>query len=252
MSLAALAVYLAASAAAQNPMYGANTAPAAPPETVAASTAPAAASTTTAPSGEASGRGFKVGGAEPKAKLARPLHAVIHKDAADWEPLSLRAGGVPGSADDAVSLKVVKIKGRMKGENSRARSSARLHKGKKDSRWLVISVYPKSLERRRTHFEVRLRIFEGFVEEAEAAAVTVTDRRRTSGRPLDSFDLREQAIEYESEKPGSGQIVVAELDPRPGASARNSGRLEKAEFADKDLGFVNLSWSVSGLKAPGK
>jgi hypothetical protein len=25
-----------------------------------------------------------------------------------------------------------------------------------------------------------------------------------------------------------------------------------AVFADKDLGFVNLSWSVSGLRAPGK
>lgn len=253
MSLVSLALCIAASAAAQNPMYGAEAPPAASTSAVAASTAAVAASSSTAPSDDASGRGFKVGGEEPKPKLARPMHAVIHKDAADWEPVGLRAGGVPGAAENTAALKVVKIKGRMKGENSKARSAARLHKGKKDSVWLVISVYPKSLERRRTHFELRFRVFEGFVEDVEAAAVTVTDRRRQkSDRLLDSWDLRDQAIEYESERPGSGQFVVAELDPRPGASARNSGRLEKAEFAHKDLGFVNLSWSVRGLKPLGK
>ena len=251
MSIVALAVYLAASAAAQNPMYGANTVPETSTAAVAESsgTAPAGA----APADDSTGRGFKVGGGEPKAKLSRPMHAVIHKEAADWEPLGIRAGGVPGSADNAASLKLVKVKGRLKGENTRARSAARLHKGRKNSLWLIVSVYPKSLERRRTHFELRFRLVEGFVEEVEAAAVTVTDRRhQKSGRLLDSYDLREQAIEYQSEKPGSGQFIVAELDPRPGASARNSGRLEKAEFADKDLGFVNLSWSVTGLRPLGK
>lgn len=247
------AVLLAATAAAQNPMYGADKAPAASTATVAASTAAVSASTSTAPTDETAGHGFKVGGDAPKPKLARPLHATIHKDAVDWEPLGLRVGGVPGAAENAAALKVVKVNGRMKGENSKARSVARLHKGKKDSVWLVISLYPKSLERRRTHFELRFRVFEGFVEDVEAAAVTVTDRRRQkSDRLLDSWDLRDQAIEYESERPGSGQFVVAELDPRPGAAARNSGRLEKAEFAHKDLGFVNLSWSVRGLKALGK
>lgn len=249
MSLVSLALCIAASAAAQSPMYGANAAPETSTAAVAASTAAVAVSSA-APASEdgSTGRGFKVGGGEPKPKLSRPMHAVIHKDAVDWEPLSLRVGGVPGSADNAVALRVVKIKGRMKGANSRARSAARLHKGPKNSTWLVISLYPKSLEARRTHFELRFRLVEGFVEEAAAAAVKVTDRRRQkSSRLLDSFDLRAQAIEYESEQPGSGQITVAELDPRPGSSARNSGRLEKAEFAHKDLGFVNLSWSVRGL-----
>ncbi|MBI2387327.1 MAG: hypothetical protein HYV14_15145 [Elusimicrobia bacterium] len=249
----ALAVHIAASAAAQSPMYGAAAPPAASTGAVASSTAAAASSSSTAPADEAAGRGFKVGGDEPKPKLSRPMHAVIHKDAVDWEPLGLRVGGVPGAAENTAALKVYKVKGRLKGDNSKARSAARLHKGKKDSVWLVISLYPKSLERRRTHFELRFRVFEGFVEDVEAAAVTVTDRRRQkSDRLLDSWDLREQAIEYESERPGSGQYVVAELDPRPGSSARNSGRLEKAEFADKDLGFVNLSWSVRGLKPLGK
>ncbi len=246
---------LAAAAAAQSPMPyqkpDAAAAPAAAPP--AASTETVTASSSTAPTDEVAGHGFKVGGTAPKAKLSRPMHAVIHKEAADWEPLALRVGGVPGSAENAVALKVVKVKGRMKGENTKARSAARLHKGAKDSRWLAISLYPKALERKRTHLELRFRIFEGFVEEVQAAAVTVTDRRRPpSAKLLDSYDLREEGIEYQEERPGSGQFVVAELDPRPTAAAANSGRLEKAEFADKDLGFVNLSWSVKGVRAPGK
>ncbi len=187
-----------------------------------------------------------------QAKIVRSLHAVIHKDAGDWEPLSLRAGGVPGSADNSVSLKVLKVKGRLKGDHAKAKAAARLHKGAKDSRWLVISLYPKALERKRTHLEIRFRIFEGFIEEAQAAAVTVTDRRPEPSRRRDSFDLREEGVEYQEEQPGSGQLVIAALDPRPGASSVNSGRLEKAEFADKDLGFVNLSWSVNGVRAAGK
>ena len=251
MRQALLAVVLAAPTAAQSPMYGADAAPAASTATVSASTSTVSVSTSAPSIDDVAGHGVKVGGGAPKVKLARPMHAVIHKDAVDWEPLSLREGGVPGSAETAVALKVVKIKGRMKGDNSKARAYSRVHKGVRDSRWLVISVYPKSLERRRTHFEIRLRVVEGFVEEVEAAAVIVTERRRleTPKRPRDSYDLREEGIEYQEERPGSGQLVVAELDPRPGSAAANSGRLEKAEFADKDIGFVNLSWSVHGLPA---
>ncbi len=190
--------------------------------------------------------------AKAKTNIAGSLHAVIHKDAADWEPLSLREGGVPGSADNSVSLKVLKVKGRLKGDRAKAKATARLHTGDKDSRWLVISLYPKALERRRTHLEIRFRVFESFIEEAQAAAVTVTDRRPETPRVRDSFDLREEGTEYQEEQPGSGQFVVAELDPRPGASSVNSGRLETAEFADKELGFVNLSWSVKGVRAAGK
>lgn len=188
-----------------------------------------------------------------KARTSRSIHAVIHKDAVDWEPVSLRTGGTPGSAGNTITLKVLKLKGRLKGEIAKAKSAARLHKGIKDSRWLAISLYPKALERRRTHFEVRFRIFEGYIEEVEVAAVTVTDRRRPpSARLLDSYDLREEGIEYQEERPGSGQLIVAELDPRPGEASVNSGRLEKAEFADKTLGFVNLSWSVKGVRAAKK
>ena len=128
MSRGLLAVLLAVSAAAQSPMpYEKKTEPAAPAVSTAtetASTSTVTTSSSTAPTDEVAGHGFKVGGGAPKVKLTRPMHAVIHKDAADWEPLSLREGGVPGSADDSVSLKVMKVKGRMKGENSKARASA--------------------------------------------------------------------------------------------------------------------------------
>lgn len=216
---------------------------------VAASTAAVESSTWTATFDDTSGRGFKVGEEEeaPKPKLTRPMHAVIHKDAADWEPLGLKQGGVPGAADNAVSLRVVKIKGRMKGENAKARSMARVHKGKKNSHWLVICLSSKPLERRRTHLELRFRVFEGFVEEVDAAAVIVTDRRPLA-KVLDSYDLRREGFEYQEEKPGSGQFVIAEFDHRPGNSSVNSGRLEKAEFAASALGFVNMSWAVKGVR----
>ncbi len=247
MRTAGLAVLLAASAAAQTGLPGYDkpaeqappTAPAVSTDTVAASTAPAGGD-------DAAGRGFKVGGDEPKPKLARPMHATIHKDAVDWEPLGLKTGGDPGQAENAAALKVVKVSGRMKGENSKATASARVHPGRKDSKWLIVSVRPKSLVRRSTHIEIRFRIFEGFVEEVEASAVTITDRRGAPKKPLDSRELREAGLEFQEEKPGSGMVIVSALDPRPGSGV-NAGRLEKAEFGDKDLGFVNLSWSAKGV-----
>lgn len=259
MTLAALVAALAASAAAQTGLPGydkpAGQAPAAPPAastaTVAASTAAVSASTataSTAPTDVAIHGGVSRAGGAPKVKLERPMHATIEKEAADWEPIGLKAGGDPGQAENGVTLKLVKSKGKLKGEASRAKSTAALHKGKKDSQWLVVSVRPKSLEKRRTHLEVRFRLFEGFVAEVVVAAVTVTDRRRAPSKPLDSFGLREEGIEYESEQPGSGLVVVSALDPRPKPGSRNSGKVEKAEFADPDLGFVNLSWSSTGVK----
>lgn len=253
MRTALLAVLLCGPAAAQTGLPGydkpADPAPAA--AAPAASTAAAVAVSTAPPSiDDVAGHGVKrAGGDAPKPKLARPIRATIHKDAKDWEPLSLREGGVPGGGENSVALKVVKVSGRMKGENTKSRSFAAMRNGRKNSRWLVISVHPKSLERRRTHFEVRFKIVEGFVEEAVAAAVTITDRRAPppAKRPLDSFELREQGIEYQEENPGSGSITVSELDPKPSASASNAGRLEKAEFADKDFGFVNFSWSAKGV-----
>jgi hypothetical protein len=255
---AALAVLLAASASAQTGLPGYDKAPektapavslsTAAADSVAPSTAAVSASSATvaAPTDEALHGGIKKGGGEPKVKLSRPMHATVHKDAVDWEPIGLREGGDPGQAETSVTLRLVKSKGKLKGEVSRAKATARVHKGKKDSVWLLVSIWPKSLEKKRTHFEIRFRVFEGFVEELEVAAVKVTDRRALP-KPLDSDQLRAEGIEYEAERPGSGLVVVSALDPKPSKTARNSGKLEKAEFADKDLGFVSLSWSATGV-----
>ncbi|UPT75165.1 MAG: hypothetical protein M0D55_05495 [Elusimicrobiota bacterium] len=120
MRAALLAVVLCGPAAAQTGLPGydkpADPAAAAPP---AASTETVSASTATAPADDSSGRGFKVGGDAPKPKLARPMRAVIHKDARDWEPLSLREGGIPGAGENVAALRVVKVKGRLKGRTRR-------------------------------------------------------------------------------------------------------------------------------------
>lgn len=239
MNFGVLAILLAAAACAG---MAAASAPASPSE-------PAAF---TPPTDEIAGRGFKIADGAPKARLARPIHAKIHREAADWEPLTLREGGIPGSLENAVSLKVLKVRGRLKGERTAAKAAARLHKGARDSRWLVIALHPKALERRRTHLEVRFRVFEGYVEEIKVAAVTVTDRRTLSARLYDSYDLRKEGVEYREEIPGSGDLTVAALDPRPGSASVNSGRLDNAEFGDPSLGFVSLSWSFKGVTPAGK
>lgn len=177
------------------------------------------------------------------------LHAVIHPDAKDWEPLSLRAGGDPGQAENAVVLRQVKSKGKLKGVASKAKATARVVVSKND-RWLVVSVFPKALEKARGHFEVRFRVVEGFVEDVKAQAVTVVDPRPGAGAGLDSYALRSEGIEFAEESPGSGQIAVSALDARPGKSAFNAGKLKLAEFAGKELGFADVSWSVRGLSAP--
>lgn len=234
MRAAALVAWLAVGAAAQSPAPDPDPAP-----------APAVKD-------EESGRGVKVAGDEPKKKLTRPMHAVIHADAKEWEPIGLLTGGVPGSGSNTVAVKVVKIKGRMKGENSKAAAIARLHDGRKESTWLVVSLYPASLAAKRTHFEVRLRVFEGFVENIQVAAITVTERRRKPSSPrLDAYELRAEGIEYQEDRPGSGRVLISALDPRPGKRALNSGRLEKAEFSQV-LGFVNLSWSLRGVTSSKK
>ncbi|HAZ08154.1 MAG TPA: hypothetical protein DCZ01_06465 [Elusimicrobia bacterium] len=207
-------------------------------QTAAVSTGPAAAQ---------AGPGVKAE-AEAKLKFKNLLHAVIHPEAKEWEPLSLQAGGDPGQAVNAVVLRQVKVKGKIKGASAKARASARLVRSK-DDRWLVVSIFPQALEKRRFHLEVRFRVVEGFIEDAKAAAVFVMDSRPGAGEGLDSFALRAAGVAFQEESPGSGQVLVSALDPRPGKTAFNAGRLKLAEFADADLGFVDASWSVRGLSA---
>lgn len=241
-----IALLLAAGAWAQSPMPyrgdeepKAAEAPAASTETVTASTETAAAVST---------GGVKVAAGE-KPRLKAALHVVIHPDAKDWEPLSLRAGGDPGQAESSVVLRQVRSKGKLKGAASKAKAVARVVSSKHD-RWLVVSVFPKALEKRRLHFEVRFRVVEGFVEDVKVQAVSVVDPRPGLGAGLDSHALRREGIEFQEESPGSGQITVSALDARPGKGTFNAGKLKLAEFADKELGFADVSWSVHGLSAP--
>lgn len=241
MNLAVL--LLAVCAAAQSPMP---TSGEEPPKTeaVAASTQPAAAAPAEAPVSH----GVKVAdGAKVRIKPA--LHAVIHPEAKDWEPVSLHAGGDPGQATSSAVLRQVRFKGKLRGETSRAKASARLIPSKED-RWLVVSIFPKALERKRGHFEIRFRLVEGFVEDVQVRAVTVVARDLHAGIGLDSYALRAGGIAFEEDSPGSAQILVSALDARPGKKAFNAGKLKLAAFAGKDLGYCDASWSVRGLTAP--
>ncbi len=246
---AALLLALASLAAAQSPLPYSNdgppsgTQPAAAP---AASTAAVVAASTETVVAVSTG-GVRVAG-EVKAKLTRPIHAVIHPEAKEWEPLSLRAGGDPGQAETKAILRQSKIKGRYRGAPSKAKAIARVYKAGHD-RWLIVSIFPKSLEKRRAHLEVRFRIAEGFIEEAGAALVSVVDRRRGLGAGLDSRELDARGIAFEEDTPSSGSILVAALDPRPSRSAFNAGTLKLAAFGDKDVGLADASWAATGLPA---
>ena len=247
---AALLLALAAVAAAQSPMpYSSEATAAAAP---AVSTAPAA-STTTAVSAstetvvETSTAGLHVAGGE-KPKLVRPIHAEIQADAKEWEPLSLRAGGDPEQAETKAVLREVQTHGKYKGTPSKAKAIARLRK-RKDDLWLIYSVFPKALEKRRAHVEVRLRLVESYVENVEASLLTVVDHRPTAGIGLDADELRARGIEFEEDSPASGSVLISALDPRPSKSAFNAGTLKLAAFGDEQVGLADVSWSVKGLPA---
>jgi hypothetical protein len=245
---AALLLASALNAAAQAPMpFNSSDAPATSSAPAVSSAAAVATSTAAAEVVVSTASGVRVAG-ETKTKLKRPIRATIHAEAKDWEPLSLKAGGDPALAESKAVLRQSKAKGKYKGTPSKAKATARLVKAKDDS-WLVISVFPKALEKRRAHFEVRLRLVEGFVENVKASLVAIVDRR-TGGALLNSDELRARGVEFEEDSPASGQILISALDPRPSKSAVNSGALKLAAFADKDAGLAEFSWSAAGLTAP--
>jgi hypothetical protein len=249
---ALLALALSLPAWAQSPMPYSGEAPAAPaPAAPAVSTqAAVAASTDTLSNVVTSTGGVKIGGGAPKAKLSRPMHAVIHPEAKEWEPVAVKAGGDPFQAETRLTLREEKVRGKYKGTTVKAAASARLYKTGQD-RWLVVRVFPKAaIEKRRLHYEVRLKIVEGFVEEVKAAAITVVDPRPEAGAGLDANELRENGVEFEEDSPASGTLLISAIDPRPSKSAVNSGALKLAAFSTKAGGLVDLSWSVKGLPAP--
>jgi hypothetical protein len=248
---AALLAAFAALAAAQSPMpYSGDAAPATSTAPAVSTAAAVPSSTDTLSNVVTSTAGVKIGGGAPKVKLSRPLHAIIHPDSKEWEPVALKAGGDPFQAETKVTLREEKARGKYRGANEKSTASARLYKAGQD-RWLVIRVFPKSLVAKRlVHFEVRLKIVEGFVEELKVAAVTVVDRRPGVGAGLDSYELRDQGVEFEEDSPDSGTVLISALDPRPSKSASNSGVLKLASFGSKVVGLADVSWSAKGLPAP--
>ncbi|MDX6768039.1 MAG: hypothetical protein SF051_00790 [Elusimicrobiota bacterium] len=227
-----LALLLALAAAAQEPA-------AAPAPEPAASTAPAP------------GDGVHVAGeepAKPKPALKRPMRATILKRSKDWEPVSLAEGGDPYQAATGATVRLLKTGKGYRGVRSKAKAAARAYPGKPGEAWLVVTVSPKELEKARKHFEVRLRVVEGFVEKVEVALVTVTDRR--AYKELDKPSLRRLGVAFEEESPGSAEVLVSALDPRPGKSSWNAGKVRLAAFADPQAGFADFSWSVKGVATP--
>jgi hypothetical protein len=248
---AALLLALAAGAAAQAPTFynapaAATPAPAVPPAP-AVSTAAAVDVSTLSATVSVSKGGFHVAG-DVKPKLTRPIRAIIPAEAKDWEPVSLKPGGDPVLAETKAVLRQAKVKGKLKGSASKAKATARLIKGK-DEQWLVLSIFPTALEARRAHFEIRLRLAEGFVENVKASIVTIVDRR-SGGALLNSDELRARGVEFEEDSPASGHVLISALDPRPSKTAFNGGTLKLAAFADENAGLVDVSWSVTGLTAP--
>lgn len=200
-----------------------------------------AVATSTAP-----GDGVHVAGDAPKPKLSRPIKAAIPKEAADWEPVGLTAGGDPYQAVTAATLRLVKSRGAYKGEKTKAKAAARAYPVKPGETLFIVAVFPRALEKRRKHFEIRLRVVEGNVEKAEAALVSVLDRR--AAPELDSVGLRRAGAAFEESNPGSGVIALAALDARP-RGGLNAGKLSHAGFADADVGFADVSWSVKRVEA---
>ncbi len=176
------------------------------------------------------------------------MKAVIHKAAQDWEPIGLKEGGDPYQAATGVTLRLVKTAKGQRGVRSKAKAVVRAYPGKPGESWLIIAVYPKDLEKKRKHFEVRLRVVEGFVEKVEAALITLTDRR--AYKELDKPALRRLGVAFEEENPGSGLVSIAALDPRPGRSSFNAGKLSLAAFADPLAGFADVSWSSKTVEKP--
>ena len=248
MTFALLALALSLPAAAQSPLPYSGDAPPATSTAPAVSTAAAVSTSTGAYADVATSTGgVKIGGGAPKAKLSRPMHAIIHPESKDWDPLALKAGGDPFQAETKVVVREEKVRGKYRGAGVKATASARLYKAGED-RWLVLRVFPKSpIFKRRVHFEVRLKIVEGYVEELKAAAVTIVDERRNVGAGLDANELRDKGIEFEEDTPASGTVLISALDPRPSKAAVNGGVLKLASFGSKVVGLADVSWSVKGL-----
>jgi hypothetical protein len=187
--------------------------------------------------------------AAPAKPSAPVLHVKVPDDGKDWQPLPVKAGGIPKQVQSQAILRSVKSSGKLKGENSPARGRVALNSDKGGT-WIVAGIFPEALSKSRAHFEVRLWVRKGVVENAQAALVRVMDRRPGGGEGLLAFELRDRAIDFSEETPSGGLVVISALDDRRSPKTFNAGTLSGASFASLDVGLAEVSWSVRGLNSP--
>jgi hypothetical protein len=209
---------------------GAQAAPVASTETVSSSTAAAVVAPAAAPE-------------KPAVVKSR---VIVHKEAADWEPVSVRLRPSAGGRS-SFEAKVRKVGGRERGLPSKVKVAARVHPAG-DDRWLVVSVYPVSLRPKRMHLEARFFIQEGYLEGVKVAAVRIVGGQWSpDDDKQDSFSLKAKGMDFNEQLPGGGEITLSVIDPGPGSRALNEGAVRHAFFGGEDLGFVNFSWSAAGV-----
>jgi hypothetical protein len=211
----------------------------APPPAVAPSTAAVEASTPAAAAPPAA----------PPAPSVRRSRVVVHKDAADWEPVSVRLKPAAGGRT-AFEYQIRKISGRYQGRKSPAKAAARVHPAGED-RWLVVRIHPAALRSLRVHLEARFLIQEGFLEKVELAKVRILGGAWSAeDEKEDSFTLRAKGADFNEQTPAGAEVELSAIDLRPGASSVNAGKVRHAAFGGRDLGFVDFSWSVTGVEGP--
>jgi hypothetical protein len=210
--------------------------------TVASSTAAVEASTPTASAAVET----------PEQPAIPKSRVIVHKDAADWEPVSVRLRPAAGGRS-SFEAKLRKVGGRYRGRPSAVKAAARVHAAGEDS-WLVVCVYPASLRSQRAHMEARFFIQEGYLEKVELATVRIAGGEWSADDDKeDSFSLKAKGVDFNERMPGSAEVELSAIDPGPGPRACNAGQVHHAAFGGEDLGFVNFSWSVTGVsgdKAP--
>ena len=111
--------------------------------------------------------------ARPKAPRTRRSRVIVHKEAADWEPVSVVLQ--PGAGRRTAFERLVQgyPGGVYRGKTSPTKAAARAYRAKGD-RWLVIALYPADLRSARTHLEARFRVQEGYLEDVKVAAVRLS------------------------------------------------------------------------------
>jgi hypothetical protein len=192
--------------------------------------------------------------AAPEKPAVPKSRVIVHKEAVDWEPVSVRLRPAAGGRN-SFEAGLRKAGGSYRGRPSAAKVAARLHSAG-DDRWLVVCVYPVSLRSERMHMEARFFIQEGYLEEVKVAAVRIAGGRWSpDDEKEDSFSLKAKGMDFNEQMPASAEITLAVIDPRLGPHTLNAGSARHASFGGEDLGFVNFSWSVTGVsgeKAGGK